>query len=61
MDPRILAVEPASCPSLTKGDYAYDFGDSVGMTPLMKMHTLGHDFMPDPSMPAVCGTTGWHR
>ena len=48
MNPRILAVEPASCPSLTKGVYAYDFGDTAGMTPLMKMHTLGHDFIPDP-------------
>lgn len=48
MDPTILAVEPASCPSLTRGRYAYDFGDTAGMTPLMKMHTLGHDFVPDP-------------
>ena len=48
MNPRLLAVEPASCPSLTKGVYAYDFGDTAGMTPLMKMHTLGHDFIPDP-------------
>ncbi|MHB1165499.1 MAG: TrpB-like pyridoxal phosphate-dependent enzyme [Candidatus Nanopelagicales bacterium] len=48
MDPRILAVEPASCPSLTRGVYAYDFGDTAGMTPLLKMHTLGHDFIPDP-------------
>ncbi len=46
--PRILAAEPASCPSLTRGTYAYDFGDTAGMTPLMKMHTLGHDFVPDP-------------
>ncbi len=46
--PTIRAVEPASCPSLTKGVYAYDFGDTAGMTPLMKMHTLGHDFIPDP-------------
>lgn len=46
--PQILAVEPESCPSLTKGVYAYDFGDTAGMTPLMKMHTLGHDFIPDP-------------
>jgi len=44
----IRAVEPASCPSLTRGVYAYDFGDTAGMTPLMKMHTLGHDFIPDP-------------
>jgi tryptophan synthase beta chain len=43
---RIVAVEPASCPSLTKGIMAYDYGDVAGLTPLMKMHTLGHDFMP---------------
>jgi tryptophan synthase beta chain len=43
---RIMAVEPMACPSLTKGVYAYDFGDTVGMTPLVKMYTLGHDFMP---------------
>jgi tryptophan synthase beta chain len=43
---QFLAAEPMACPSLTKGIYAYDFGDTVGMTPLMKMHTLGHDFMP---------------
>ncbi|MGB2968881.1 MAG: TrpB-like pyridoxal phosphate-dependent enzyme, partial [Candidatus Nanopelagicales bacterium] len=48
ISPRILAAEPASCPSLTRGVYAYDFGDTAGMTPLMKMHTLGHDFIPDP-------------
>lgn len=48
MNPEIRAVEPASCPSLTRGTYAYDFGDTAGMTPLMKMHTLGHDFIPDP-------------
>jgi tryptophan synthase beta chain len=48
MNPEIRAVEPASCPSLTQGVYAYDFGDTAGMTPLMKMHTLGHDFIPDP-------------
>jgi tryptophan synthase beta chain len=48
MSPTIRAVEPASCPSLTQGTYAYDFGDTLGMTPLMKMHTLGHDFVPDP-------------
>jgi len=47
-DTRILAVEPAACPSLTRGRYAYDFGDTAGMTPLLKMHTLGHDFVPDP-------------
>jgi pyridoxal-phosphate dependent TrpB-like enzyme len=43
---RCVAVEPASCPTLTKGVYAYDYGDSSGYTPLMKMYTLGHDFMP---------------
>jgi tryptophan synthase beta chain len=43
---RFLAAEPMSCPSMTRGVYAYDFGDTVGMTPLVKMHTLGHDFMP---------------
>lgn len=48
ISPRILAAEPASCPSLTHGKYAYDFGDTAGLTPLMKMHTLGHDFVPDP-------------
>ena len=48
MSPVVRAVEPASCPSLTQGTYAYDFGDTLGMTPLMKMHTLGHDFIPDP-------------
>ena len=48
MSPVIRAVEPEACPSLTKGTYAYDFGDTAGLTPLMKMHTLGHDFIPDP-------------
>jgi len=48
MDPEIRAVEPAACPSLTKGIYAYDFGDTAGLAPLVKMHTLGHDFVPDP-------------
>ncbi len=43
---RIIAVEPASCPTLTKGEFRYDFGDTAGMTPLMMMYTLGHDFMP---------------
>ncbi|KAE8675764.1 Tryptophan synthase beta chain 2 [Hibiscus syriacus] len=49
INPVIRAVEPSTCPSLTKGVYAYDFGNTAGMTPLMKMHTLGHDFnIPDP-------------
>jgi len=43
---RCIAVEPTSCPTLTRGAYAYDFGDASGYTPLMKMYTLGHDFMP---------------
>jgi tryptophan synthase beta chain len=45
---RIIAVEPTACPSLTKGTYTYDFGDTVGLTPLVKMHTLGHGFIPAP-------------
>ncbi len=48
MNPTIRCVEPAACPSLTKGEYRYDFGDTGQMTPLMKMHTLGHSFIPDP-------------
>jgi tryptophan synthase beta chain len=43
---RIIAVEPEACPSLTRGTYTYDFGDTVGLTPLVKMHTLGHSFVP---------------
>lgn len=43
---RLVAVEPTSCPTLTKGHYAYDFGDSAGLTPIMRMYTLGHNFMP---------------
>ena len=46
-DVRVIAVEPASCPSLTRGQYAYDFGDTGKMTPLVKMHTLGHTFVPE--------------
>jgi tryptophan synthase beta chain len=48
ISPVIRAVEPSACPSLTRGVYAYDFGDTAGMTPLIKMHTLGHGFIPDP-------------
>ena len=48
MDPVIRAVEPAAAPTMTQGEYRYDFGDTAGMTPLIKMHTLGHDFIPDP-------------
>ena len=43
---RLIAVEPTACPTMTKGLYAYDFGDKSGMTPLLKMETLGHDFIP---------------
>jgi tryptophan synthase beta chain len=45
---RIVAIEPAAAPSLTRGVYAYDFGDTSMMTPLVKMYTLGHDFIPAP-------------
>jgi len=45
---RIIAAEPEAAPSLTRGVYAYDFGDTAQMTPLVKMHTLGHDFIPEP-------------
>jgi tryptophan synthase beta chain len=43
---RLLAVEPTSCPTLTEGRFDYDFGDTVGLTPLLPMYTLGHDFIP---------------
>jgi tryptophan synthase beta chain len=46
-DIRLLTVEPASCPKLTKGKFMYDFGDSAGMTPLLPMYTLGHNFIPE--------------
>jgi tryptophan synthase beta chain len=62
---RFLAAEPAACPTLTRGVYRYDFGDTVGLTPLMPMYTLGHDFVPPPvhagglryhgDAPMVCG------
>jgi tryptophan synthase beta chain len=47
-DLRVINVEPDSCPTLTKGIYAYDFGDVAGLTPLLKMFTLGHEFIPPP-------------
>jgi len=47
MKTRLVAVEPASCPKLTKGKFTYDFGDQSGMTPLLPMYTLGHNFIPD--------------
>jgi tryptophan synthase beta chain len=43
---QLIAVEPTSCPTLTKGTYTYDYGDATGLTPLLKMYTLGHDFVP---------------
>jgi tryptophan synthase beta chain len=62
---RFVAAEPAACPTLTRGAYRYDYGDTVGMTPLLPMYTLGHDFVPPPvhagglryhgDSPMVCG------
>jgi tryptophan synthase beta chain len=45
---RFLAAEPSACPTLTRGAYRYDYGDTLGLTPLMPMYTLGHDFVPPP-------------
>ncbi|HKA04282.1 MAG TPA: TrpB-like pyridoxal phosphate-dependent enzyme [Acidimicrobiales bacterium] len=47
-DVRLVAAEPSSCPTLTEGRFDYDFGDTAGMTPLLPMYTLGHEFMPPP-------------
>jgi tryptophan synthase beta chain len=47
-DLKIVSIEPLACPSLTAGEYRYDYGDSVGLTPLLKMYTLGHDYVPSP-------------
>src|SRR6266511_6072991 len=65
MSTRFVAAEPSACPTLTRGEYRYDFGDTVGMTPLMPMFTLGHDFVPPPvhagglryhgDAPSLCG------
>ncbi len=65
LETRFLAAEPAACPTLTRGEYRYDFGDTVGLTPLMPMYTLGHDFVPPPvhagglryhgDAPSLCG------
>jgi tryptophan synthase beta chain len=62
---RFVAAEPAACPTLTRGVYAYDYGDTVGLTPLMPMYTLGHGFVPPPvhagglryhgDSPLICG------
>jgi tryptophan synthase beta chain len=48
LETRFVAAEPAACPTLTRGAYRYDFGDTAGLTPLMPMYTLGHDFVPPP-------------
>ena len=48
-DPQFIAVEPASCPSLTRGRYAYDFGDTAGVTPFMRMYTIGSGYIPAPN------------
>jgi tryptophan synthase beta chain len=45
-DLRVVSCEPLACPTLTKGEYRYDYGDTVGLTPLIKMYTLGHNFIP---------------
>ena len=45
---RIICVEPEACPTLTKGHYAWDYGDTAGLAPILKMHTLGHGFIPPP-------------
>ena len=58
---RVIAVEPAACPSLTRGTYAFDFGDTAHMTPLVKMHTLGPSSCPRASTPAACATTACRR
>jgi len=47
-DMRIICVEPEACPSLTKGPYAWDYGDEAGLAPILKMYTLGHTFIPSP-------------
>ncbi|MDP6039367.1 MAG: pyridoxal-phosphate dependent enzyme, partial [Candidatus Latescibacteria bacterium] len=47
-DMQVIGVEPEACPTLTRADFAYDFGDTAGMTPLMPMHSLGHTFVPAP-------------
>jgi tryptophan synthase beta chain len=60
-DVALLAVEPSSCPTLTAGRLEYDFGDTAGMTPLLSMYTLGHEFIPLRYMPGGSSTTGTRR
>ena len=57
---RVIAVEPAACPSLTRGKYAFDFGDTGHLTPLVKMHTLGSEFIP-PGFPRRGLALSWQR
>lgn len=47
LNTRIVAVEPSACPTLTRGEYTWDYGDMAGMAPIIKMHTLGHNFIPE--------------
>ncbi len=56
-DYRFIAVEPASCPSFTRGKFAYDFCDTGKVCPLAKMYTLGSNFIPPPTTREVCATT----
>ena len=56
---RAIAVEPKSCSTLLTGKYEYDLGDVAGMTPYLKMYTLGHDFIRQEFMPVVYDTMVW--
>jgi tryptophan synthase beta chain len=58
---RFVATEPAACPTLTRGVYRYDFGDTAGLTPLMPMYTLGHDFVPSRRAPSARTTASPRR
>jgi tryptophan synthase beta chain len=60
-DVRAIAVEPASCPTLTRGEYRYDFGDIAKMTPLLPMYTLGHTLVPPSIHAGGSVTTAWRR
>ena len=61
ISPEIVAAEPASCPSLTRGVYAYDFWRHRGMTPADEDVHLGHDFVRTRSTPVACATTAWRH
>ena len=60
---RFIAVEPKACPTLTRGQFRYDYGDVAKLTPLLKMHTLGHAFMEEEisSTLAACSVAPWER